>query len=250
MGESSGLADKECAERAAGAYPQGQDPVGQHTMVRNIPPTPAEIVGITADVHEDSLANAPRPEMYLPCAQLRAPPSASLSVRTEGDPRRFASAVRAAVRSLNRDQAVAQVRTLEEVLEASVGRLRLTSELVGVFAGSALLLAVVGLYGVTAYSVVQRTQEICIRRALGAQPADILRSVMGEAFIVTLAGLALGITVALALTGLVKDLLFQVNALDPIAFTGATLLFLLVALAAGCIPARRAIKIDPMVALR
>jgi ABC-type antimicrobial peptide transport system permease subunit len=139
---------------------------------------------------------------------------------------------------------------MDEVLDATLGQRRLTMLLLGSFAGMALLLAVVGLYGVIAYSVSQRTQELGIRRALGAQQGDILRLVMSHALGLTLAGIAIGIAGAFALTRVMRNLLFQVSATDPATFVGIAFLFLLVALAASYVPARRAAQIDPMAALR
>ena len=139
---------------------------------------------------------------------------------------------------------------MEDLVEEEVGPRKLTVMLLASFAGVALLLAVVGIYGVISYSVAQRTQEMGIRRALGAQPADILRLVMGQCLGLTLAGIAAGIAGALALTHVMESLLFQVSTTDPVTFVSVAVLFLLVALAASYIPARRATRIDPMAALR
>jgi putative ABC transport system permease protein len=158
--------------------------------------------------------------------------------------------IRTQVLAIDGDQPVSDVKTMDEVIEASIGQRRLTMLLLGVFAGMALLLAMVGIYGVIAYSVAQRTQEVGIRRALGAKPGDILRLVLGQALGLTLAGVVIGIGGALALTGVMKGVLFQVNVADPATYVGIALLFIAVALAASYIPARRATRIDPMAALR
>ena len=162
----------------------------------------------------------------------------------------FASAIRSHVRSIDRDVPVTAVRTMDDVVEASLGQRRLTMLLLEVFAGVAMLLAVVGIYGVIAYSVAQRTQELGIRRALGAQESDILRMVVGQGLGLTLAGVALGVAGAFALTRVLESLLFHVSATDPATFTGAALLFVGAALLASYIPARRATRIDPITALR
>jgi ABC-type antimicrobial peptide transport system permease subunit len=139
---------------------------------------------------------------------------------------------------------------MDEVLEQSVGQQRLTLLLLGAFAGVAVLLALVGLCGVVSYSVVQRTREVGIRRALGAQQSDILRLIVGQGIGLTLAGVAIGVIGALGLTRVMKGLLFGVKATDPATFVEVAGLFVVVALAASYLPARRAAKIDPMAALR
>jgi putative ABC transport system permease protein len=173
-----------------------------------------------------------------------------LAVRTNGDPLSFANAVRSQVLTIDRDQPVSAVATMEDLVEASEGQLRLMMRLLGTFAGAATLLAMVGLYGVISYSVVQRTREIGIRRALGAQRGDILSLVIGQGFGLSLAGVMVGVCAAFALTRVMKGLLFQVSATDPLTFVGVSILFVAVALAASYIPARRATGIDPLDALR
>jgi ABC-type antimicrobial peptide transport system permease subunit len=139
---------------------------------------------------------------------------------------------------------------MEDLAEAEVGQRRLLAILLGSFAGVALLLAVIGIYGVIAYSVAQRTREMGIRRALGARQADILRLVIGQGLVLAVPGVVIGVCGAFALTRVMKSLLFQVSAADPATFAGVAVLFLLVALAASYLPARRATRIDPMAALR
>jgi putative ABC transport system permease protein len=139
---------------------------------------------------------------------------------------------------------------MDDLVEEQIGQTRLTVMLLGSFAAVAVLLALIGIYGVISYSVVQRTYELGIRRALGAQPADILRLILGQGLGLAAAGITAGIGGALALTRVMQSLLFHVNATDPATFAGIALLFLLVALAASYIPARRATRIDPMAALR
>jgi ABC-type antimicrobial peptide transport system permease subunit len=158
--------------------------------------------------------------------------------------------VREQVRALDKDQGISAVRTMDDLVEEEVGQRRLLVILLGSFAGVALLLALIGIYGVIAYSVAQRTREMGIRRALGAQQSDILRLVVVQGFRLALAGVAIGLVGAYGLTRLMESLLFHVSATDPATFVGVALLFLFVALAASYIPARRATRIDPMAALR
>jgi ABC-type antimicrobial peptide transport system permease subunit len=154
------------------------------------------------------------------------------------------------VLAIDRDQPVSDVSTMDQLVEASEGQLRLMMVLLGMFAAFAALLAIVGLYGVISYSVVRRTKEIGIRRALGAQRNDILSLVTRQVVRLVLAGVLLGLCGAFALTRVLQDLLFQVSATDPVTFVGISILFVLVGVAASYIPARRAARIDPMAALR
>jgi putative ABC transport system permease protein len=241
--------DETLARRFWPAYPLGQDPIGQLLLVGGVNPKPAQIVGIVAHVHQN-LENTTWPEtVYVPYAQ-NPQPVAMLAVRTESAPLSFARAIREQVQALDRDQAISAVRTMENLVESEVGQRRLLVILLGSFAVVALLLALIGIYGLIAYSVAQRTQEMGIRRALGAQQNDILRLVVGQGLRLALAGVAAGIAGAVALTRVMKTLLFRVSATDPATFGGVALLFLFVALAASYIPARRATRIDPMAALR
>jgi predicted permease len=231
-------------------YPRGQDPVGQRVSTGFDKAIGwMEIVGIMADVHDQGLALDAEQTVYLPTA-VHPPQVAYLAARTEGDPRRFVNTIRSQVLATDGDQPVSDVRTMEEVIDASIGQRRLTMLLLGSFAGVALLLAMVGIYGVIAYSVAQRTREVGIRRALGAQQGDILRLVLGQGLGLSLAGVAIGIGGAFALTRVMKGFLFQVSATDPTTIVGVALLFVGVALVASYIPARRATRIDPMAALR
>jgi putative ABC transport system permease protein len=187
--------------------------------------------------------------VYQPCAQ-KPPGTAMLAVRTNGKPLSFASEVRDQVLAIDRDQPVSAVSTMDQLVEASEGQLRLMMTLLGTFAAAAALLAIVGLYGVVSYSVLRRTKEIGIRRALGAQRNDIVSLVTRQVVSLALAGVGLGLGGAFALTRVLRDLLFQVSATDPVTFAGISILFVLVGVAAGYFPARRAAQVDPMVALR
>jgi putative ABC transport system permease protein len=229
------------------SYPNGVDPVGQHIRI-GIKPNPVEVVGIVADMHQ-VLEKDPLPAVFRPFDQYPLE-SAGFLVRTAGDPLQYVRSIRDQVLALDRDQPISSVQTMDDLMEAEGGERRAPLMLLGCFACAALLLAVIGIYGVIAYSVAQRTQEVGIRRALGAQDTDILRMVVRQGLALTLAGVALGIAGALALTRLLSDLLFHTKAIDPLTFAGVALLFILVAFAASYIPARRAAKIDPMAALR
>uniref|UniRef100_Q021W2 Permease n=1 Tax=Solibacter usitatus (strain Ellin6076) TaxID=234267 RepID=Q021W2_SOLUE len=243
------IINESLARRFWPSYPAGPDPIGQRMLVGGVNPKPAEIVGIVADVHQ-GLEGSPWAEtVYLAFPQ-NAQGSAVLAIRTAGDPLRFTGAVREQVRRLDRDQPVAGVQSMEDLVEAAVGRRRLLAPLLGVFAGVALLLALIGIYGVISYSVAQRTREMGIRRALGAQHQDILRLVVGQGLALAVAGVAVGIGAAFALTRVMESLLFHVSATDPAIFAGIGALFLLVTAVACYLPARRATRIDPMAALR
>lgn len=243
------IIDEVLARRFWPAYPGGQDPIGQRLLIGGVNPKPAEIVGIVAHVHQ-SLENSAWPDtVYVSFAQ-NPWPFAMLAIRTHGDPLRFTKTIREQVQGLDRDQPVTAIRTMDDLVEAEVGQRRLILNLLGSFAGVAVLLAVIGIYGVISYSVAQRTHEVGIRRALGAQRGDILWLVVGQGFGLASAGVALGLAGAFALTRVMKGLLFGVSATDPATFAGIALLFILVALAASYIPARRAARIDPMSALR
>jgi predicted permease len=231
-------------------WPGGENPIGRHIKEGYDHAAGwMEIVGIVADVHEGSLASDAVQEFYVPCI-VHPPQTAYLVARTEGDPRHFANAIRNQVLAVDHDQPISDITTMEAVLAGTLGQRRLTMWLLGSFAGVALLLAVIGMYGVIAYSVAQRTQEVGIRRALGAQQADILRLVLSQALGLAMTGVAIGIGGAFALTRVMKNLLFHVSATDPATFVGMAVLFIVVALVASYLPAHRATKIDPMTALR
>lgn len=231
-------------------YPRTQDPIGRHLWEgADKAVGELQIVGIVGDVHESGLTTGPRPEFYVPFV-VHPPQRAYLAVRTRTDPLTLASGVRNQVVAVDRDEAVSDLNTMEDVIDESIGQQRLTMLLVGTFASLALLLAIVGISGLVAYSVSKRTQEVGIRRALGAQRADILRLVLGQAFALTFFGVVLGLVGAFALTRVMKDFLFQISATDPATLGGIALLFLIVALLASFIPAERATRVDPMNALR
>jgi putative ABC transport system permease protein len=158
--------------------------------------------------------------------------------------------VKAAIWAVDRNQPIAKIETLEQLLSESLARRRLYMILLGIFAAAALLLASVGIYGVMSYSVNQRTQEMGIRIAVGAERNDVLRLILGQGARAALLGIAVGIATALALTRLMTSLLFGVSARDPLTFAGVATLLTLVGLGASFLPARRAMRVDPIVALR
>jgi putative ABC transport system permease protein len=243
------IIDEALARRFWPSYPRGQDPIGQHLWVGGVNPNPAEIVGIAADVHQ-TLENSAWPEtVYVSFAQ-HPQAFAMLAIRAEANPLGLAGTVRERLHELDRDQTISAVETMDELMDEQVGQRRLLLILLGSFAMMALLLVLMGIYGIIAYSVAQRSQEMGIRRALGAQRSDILRLVMGQSFRLALVGVAVGVAGALGLTRLMQSVLFRVSATDPATFAGVVVLFLCVALLASYVPARRATRIDPMKALR
>jgi putative ABC transport system permease protein len=190
--------------------------------------------------------------MYFPAGQ-STEMRASLrdwAVRASGDPLSLSAAVRGAVWDIDKDLAISRLQTMEKVRAASVASQQFNLLLMGLFGCLALVLATTGLYGVTAYSVAQRTREIGIRLAMGAQTTDVLKLVMGQGIRLTVIGVAVGLAGAVASTRLMSSLLFGVTATDPVTFAIVSLLLTAVALLACYIPARRAMKVDPIIALR
>jgi len=246
-------------------YFPGEDPLGR-TIVLDAPPgllpppppgaTPAPqrtIVGVVADV-KNAQMNAPtEPEVYAPVSQNVGEGwfnAMTLVVRTAAEPTRLLPAVRAAVRALDADQPVTAVATMEELLGRSLAQPRFGMLLLALFAGVALLLATIGVYGLVAYEARQRTHEIGIRAAIGAEPWSILRLVVGDGLKLALAGAAIGIAAAFALMRLLASLLYGVGQYDPITFLAMPAALVGAALLAAYLPARRAMRVDPIVALR
>jgi len=239
-------------ETLARRYFPGEDPTGKRLTLNDQNPKEedwATIVGVVKDTKPRTLASPPVAEMYLPFAQ-QSGRSMALMIRTTSKPGRLAAAVRREVQALDRNQPVHSVRTLEIVLSAAVATPRFRASLLGVFAVVALMLAMVGIYGVMSYAVTQRTHEIGIRLALGARSSDVLKLVVGQGLALALAGVVIGLGASFALTRVMSKLLFGVSPTDPLTFAVIALLLTGVALAACYVPARRAMKVDPLVALR
>ncbi len=232
-------------------YWPGEDPVGKQVPKACRNDAPALIVGLVADSKQDSVDLQVHPEIYHPYAQF---PFASFLVtfvvRTASNPTEVAAAVRHAVWEVDHDQPVIQIRTMENVVTESIWRQHVSASIMGIFAAIALVLAAVGIYGVFSYAVSRRTHEIGIRAALGATRGDILWLVVREGLALTLIGVGVGIVAALGLTRLLAGLLYGIRPRDPLTFATLSLLLTGVALLAMYIPARRATKVDPMVALR
>ncbi|HEY6305129.1 MAG TPA: ABC transporter permease [Candidatus Angelobacter sp.] len=235
-------------ETLARRYWPHQNAVGKHILIGR-QPAPAEIVGVAADTNNSGLAQDPKPLIYLPFPQLPWG-NMNLIVRTATDPREMISPVRAQIAGMDPDQPVTGIATVDELMDGSRAQSRFMMFLLGTFSATALVLAVVGIYGVLAYSVTQRWQELGIRLALGAEKSDILRLVVKQGLTVTLAGIAVGLIAALALTRVMGSLLYKVGTWDLTTFALAPLAFLAIALVASYLPARRATRVDPTEALR
>lgn len=225
------------------------DPIGQKLFVQWGRETPYEIVGVVGDVKQTGLEKDQMPTVYFADAQ-EPNGGGTLVIRTAGDPMLLARVIEDQIHSYLKDQPIAAVLPMEAFVSSAVARPRFQSALIGVFAALALLLAAIGIFGVMSYSVAQRTSEIGIRVALGAQRTQILQLVVGQGAALALIGIAAGLAGALALTRVLRSLLYQVSPTDPLIFTIAPVLLCAVALLATYLPARRAAKVDPMVALR
>ena len=231
-------------------YFGAQDPIGQRLDVEMFDqPAPAEIIGIVGNVRYDSLIDESPPAVYFPHADLTYP-FMTLVIRTDGDPALIAPAVQREIRFLDPNQPVSDVRTMNQVMADWVSRSRFNTLLLGLFAALATLLSAVGIFGVMNYSVALRTREIGLRLAVGAQPRQVLLLILGQGFWLTIIGIALGLVAAFALTRLLSGLLFGVAAADLMTFTTISALLIVVSLLACYLPARRAMRIDPLSALR
>jgi predicted permease len=242
-----GLVNQEFARHALG----GGDPVGKRVTRGQDQPW-IEIVGVVSDLRRDGQATQVTPQLYIPAAQTRLYPVrlSDLAVRTSGSPAAIAQAVQREVWAVDAEQAVSRVMTLAEALDAGLKPRRFTTTLLASFAGMALLLSLIGIYGVTAYAVSRRTAEIGLRLALGARPGRVARMVMRESAARVGVGVALGLGLAFALARLLTALLFDTAPTDPLTFTLVPLLLVLVAALATLLPALRASRVDPVVALR
>jgi putative ABC transport system permease protein len=227
----------------------GQDPIGQRIKVSQGPMDWREVVGVVADTKQYGLS-AETPVQTYESYQQQPFSSVEVVLRTSLDPALLANDIRQVVRELDPEQPIGRIATLQRVVDDSLGSQRFSLALFSTFAAVALLLAVIGLYGLVAYSVSQQTQEIGIRMALGARPGDVLTLVIRQALMLAAAGIALGVGVALVATQLMRSLLFQTEVTDRATFVGIPLVLLVVIAIASWIPARRAARIDPLTALR
>ena len=235
-------------ENMARRFWPGEDAIGKHIRI-NWDTLEDEVIGVVGDVKHAGLDGEVRSMTYWPFS--RNPyGTMTIAVRTAGEASGVVNAITGIVRQMDPDLVVANVRTMEEVVSDSVAERRLTMMLLAVFAGAALLLAAVGIYGVIAYSVTQRTQEIGIRMALGAQRGDVLRMIVGQAMALTAAGIVSGAFGAILLTRVMTGLLFNVKPGDPLTFFAVAVVLALVAASASYIPGRRATRVDPVIALR
>jgi putative ABC transport system permease protein len=234
-------------------YWPDEDPVGQIMSIgvstSENEPTEWEIVGIVGNVKHFSLDSDPVPEMYVPHAQ-QPWTYMTLVARSQSDPKALVAPMRSQVLAVDHDQPVSDIHTMAEVVASSIAQQRFYMLLLALFAVMALVLAAVGIFGVMSYSVTERTREIGIRMALGAQTRDVLRFVVGQGITLALIGVGMGLAGALLLTQFMTKMLYEVSAFDPLTFVAISLLLVGIALLACYIPARRATKVDPMVALR
>jgi predicted permease len=252
-GRAFGATDREDAppvwvvnESFAHRHWPGESAVGKTVQLGE---TPIQIIGVVGDIRQRSLTEPPEPTAYIHYRQnMRA--GLSLAVRTTGDPLRMANAVREAIWSVDRDQTITSVETMEAVVGGTVSRPRLLTSLLLLFGFMGLLLGALGIYGVLAFAVSQRRQEIGVRVALGASPRSVLTLVVRQGMVLAVAGVAVGIAGAAVLTRVMAAVLYEVRATDPATFATVIVVLLGAALVASWLPARRALRVDPVQALR
>jgi len=223
-----------------------EDPLGKR-LISAIGDTRHEIIGVVGDIRHNSLGSPPVPTMYFPTIET---PFTNLAIRTKSDPLSVAAGVRKEIQAIDPDQPVAAVRPMASWVEQSVAAQRYSTMVLGLFAMLAVVLAATGIYGVMSYTVAQRTHEIGVRMALGARQHDVLKLVVRQGMMLAVIGVALGLIGAFALTRVMSTLLFQVTAKDPVTFVVVAVLLMAVAFVACFVPALRATKVDPLVALR
>jgi len=236
----------------ANRYWPNENPVGRHINMSGLPRGPwIEVVGVAGSIRHRKLSEAPEPEMYRPYTQYLGPAFGSaLVVRASGDPLALAAAIRREIRTRYPDQPIGEVKRMTDVVADSLKQPRFYTALLGGFAGLALALAAAGIYGVMSYAVARRTREVGIRMALGATAAKVLRLVLGEGLMLAAIGIAIGIGGAIGLTRLIASELYETSATDPATLAVAAVLLIAVAAIAAYVPASRAARVDPMVALR
>jgi len=222
-----------------------EEPLGKR-LVMAMGNQPFDIVGVVGDIRHSGLENDPLPAMYMPAYE----PGTNVVIRTQGNSGNLIAAVREELQQLDPDQPIAAIKTMEQWINTAVAEPRYRTTLIGLFAALALLLATIGIYGVMSYSVTQRTHEIGVRMALGARQSDVMKMVVRQGMLLVLIGVGLGLAVAIALTRVMATLLFGITARDPLTFVVVAGLLAVVALLACYLPARRATKVDPLIALR
>jgi putative ABC transport system permease protein len=236
-------------------YARGRDPIGLHVRVSAMDPrgptqVEREIVGVSGQIKIDGLEEATDPpEIYVPLAQ-NSWFWGNFVIQTDGDPLALSASARAAIATIDKDQAITRIRPMDDLLRQATAQPRFRAQLVGLFAAIALLLAAVGIFGVLAFAVSQRTREFGIRMALGARASDVLRLVLRSGLRLMLTGIAIGLAASVTLTRFLASMLFGVEPLDPLTLTAAVILLSVVALAACLAPALRAARVHPVVALR
>jgi putative ABC transport system permease protein len=237
-------------ETVARRFFANQDPIGKTIRVADADvPAVREIVGVVGDTRHEQLADAPDPEIYRPFGQADWP-FAGIAVRTSGDPLALAAAARAAIWAVDKEQPIDAVATLEQRAASSLAPRRANLILLSLFAAIALVLAAIGIYGVSAYAVSRRTHEMGIRIALGAQSRQVTSMVLGNVLLLALGGVGIGLITAAGVTRFLQSLLVDVSALDVATFLATPAILGVIAGAAAYLPARRASLVDPIVALR
>jgi putative ABC transport system permease protein len=238
-------------ETMARRFWPGEDAVGRRFKINSWGPDAPwyTVVGVVADLRTQGLDAPPRPEVYLPYTQQQSFPNA-LVVRAGMDPKKLAAAVRREIRAVDGEQPVSDIMTMDEILDREVFVRRLQSLLLGVFSAAAVVLSALGIYGLLSFTVTRRSREFGVRLALGARPGDILAGVVRDGLLLSAVGIGIGTAAALALTRVLKTLLFGVAANDPWTFAATAACMLLISLAASMVPAWRAMRVDPIVTLR
>jgi predicted permease len=235
-------------ESMARQYFPGESPLGKRLLIRDLK---IEIIGVVEDIHQFGMDQKAEPQFYLPSRQMqRAVPFMQLLVRTSLPPESVIGSVRQTVHSLDNEQPVADLRTMEDIISGTLATRRLTMGLLTGFSAVALVLCLLGLYGVLAHSVSTRTHEISVRMALGARPGQVLSLVVRQGLQWVVSGIVLGLAAALALTRLMESLLFEVSTREPAYFVAAPVFLAMVAVLASWVPARRAARIAPARALK